>query len=198
MKSDPLASLPAGLDRDAASRAVQHVARLSDAEVITELRKGRASWTAEAWWALERAFAVRGLRFPPWDDPELVLCTTAPDLAGYRITQTIDVISAEAVLGVGFLREFVATLSDEYGGRSHVIESKLADGKRAVMDELRAQARALRADAVIGVDLDYSEFSGQGKSMLFLVATGTAVQVERLEGTPMPVRPGQRRHRLPK
>ncbi|MDD9823409.1 MAG: heavy metal-binding domain-containing protein [Gammaproteobacteria bacterium] len=31
------------------------------------------------------------------------------------------------------------------------------------------------ADAVIGVDLEYSEFSGGGKSMLFLAASGTAV-----------------------
>jgi hypothetical protein len=33
---------------------------------------------------------------------------------------------------------------------------------------------------VIAVDLDYSEFSGQGKSMMLLVATGTAVQLERV------------------
>ncbi|MDD9883321.1 MAG: heavy metal-binding domain-containing protein [Gammaproteobacteria bacterium] len=31
------------------------------------------------------------------------------------------------------------------------------------------------ANAVIGVDLDYSEFSGGGKSTLFLAASGTAV-----------------------
>ena len=35
--------------------------------------------------------------------------------------------------------------------------------------------------AVIAVDLDYSEFSGGGKSMLFLVASGTAVVAESLE-----------------
>ena len=35
------------------------------------------------------------------------------------------------------------------------------------------------ADAVIGVDLDYSEFSGGGKSMLFIVASGTAVKLKK-------------------
>lgn len=40
---------------------------------------------------------------------------------------------------------------------------------------VRRQAHDLGANAVIGIDLDYSEFSGQGKSMLFLVASGTAV-----------------------
>jgi hypothetical protein len=36
----------------------------------------------------------------------------------------------------------------------------------------------LGANAVVGVALDYSEFSGQGKSMLFLVASGTAVIIK--------------------
>jgi uncharacterized protein YbjQ (UPF0145 family) len=32
---------------------------------------------------------------------------------------------------------------------------------------------------VVGVDLDYNEFSGGGKSMLFLVASGTAVRLNK-------------------
>jgi len=35
---------------------------------------------------------------------------------------------------------------------------------------------------VIGVKLDYSEFSGGGKSMLFLVASGTAVKLRQTRG----------------
>ena len=34
------------------------------------------------------------------------------------------------------------------------------------------------AHAVVGVDLDYSEISGGGKSMLFVVATGTAIKLD--------------------
>lgn len=41
----------------------------------------------------------------------------------------------------------------------------------------RQEAHALGAEAVVGVDLDYSEISGGGKSMLFLVASGTAVKL---------------------
>ena len=41
----------------------------------------------------------------------------------------------------------------------------------------RQEAHALGADAVVGIDLDYSEISGGGKSMLFLVASGTAVKL---------------------
>ena len=38
------------------------------------------------------------------------------------------------------------------------------------------EAYELGADGVIGIDLDYSEISGKGKGMLFLVASGTAVK----------------------
>jgi len=45
---------------------------------------------------------------------------------------------------------------------------------------LRKEAFSLGANAVIGIDLDYSEISGGGKSgMLFIVISGTAVIVER-------------------
>jgi len=44
------------------------------------------------------------------------------------------------------------------------------------------EAMALGAHAVVGVDLDYSEISGGGKSMLFLVASGTAVTLKHCGG----------------
>ncbi len=44
------------------------------------------------------------------------------------------------------------------------------------LEELKAEARALGADAVIGVDLDY-ETLGQGGTMLMVTASGTAVKL---------------------
>jgi len=55
----------------------------------------------------------------------------------------------------------------------------LRDARVACLDELRREAEEVGANAVIGIDLDYSEISGGGKSMLFLVATGTAVKVTK-------------------
>jgi len=64
-------------------------------------------------------------------------------------------------------------------GRSAATQNTLRDARQAVMGQLRAEAYALGADAIVGVTLDYSEFSGAGKSMLFVVATGTAVVIKR-------------------
>ena len=47
------------------------------------------------------------------------------------------------------------------------------------LTELKQEAFDLGADGVLAVDLDYQEFSGQGKGMLFLVASGTAVKFKK-------------------
>lgn len=39
------------------------------------------------------------------------------------------------------------------------------------------EAHALGVDGIVGIDLDYSEISGGGNSMLFLIASGTAVKL---------------------
>jgi len=43
--------------------------------------------------------------------------------------------------------------------------------------ELKNEVYRVGANAVIAVDLDYSEISGDGKSILFLVVSGTAVKI---------------------
>lgn len=109
--------------------------------------------------------------------PDAIILTTAPTLAGHHITETIDVITAECVFGVNIFRDMFAGLRDIFGGRSAATQNVLRDARKTALTELRKEALLVDADAVIAVDLDYSEISGGGKSMLFLVASGTAVKV---------------------
>ena len=46
------------------------------------------------------------------------------------------------------------------------------------LTELRREAHNLGADAVEAVDLDYSEVAGAGGPMMFLVASGTAIEID--------------------
>jgi uncharacterized protein YbjQ (UPF0145 family) len=66
---------------------------------------------------------------------------------------------------------------DIVGGRSGTYERELQRAREIALEELEARARALGANAVVGVDLDY-EVLGQGNSMLMVSASGTAVVVE--------------------
>jgi uncharacterized protein YbjQ (UPF0145 family) len=106
--------------------------------------------------------------------------TTETTLVDYEVTRRIEVITSECAFGMNLFRDFFAGLSDIFGGRSNATQKVLKDARRHCLAELRKEALALTADAVIGIDLDYSEFSGGGKSMLFLVASGTAVRLRKL------------------
>jgi uncharacterized protein YbjQ (UPF0145 family) len=106
--------------------------------------------------------------------------TTAPSLEGYKVTSTIEIVTAECAFGMNLFSDFFAGLSDFFGGRNESTQSVLRDARTTCLNELRKEAERVGANAVIAVDLDYSEFSGKGKSMLFLVASGTAVKVEKI------------------
>ena len=106
-----------------------------------------------------------------------IILTTAHTVANREIDQEIEIISAECVFGMNVFRDFFAGVRDFFGGRSDASQKLLRDARRTCMDELRQEAALVGADAVIGIDLDYSEISGKGKGMLFLVATGTAVKL---------------------
>lgn len=106
--------------------------------------------------------------------------TTTPQLEGYRVTKTLDIITAEYVGGINLFRDFLGGITDLIGGRSSSMQNELKKARETCLANLKIEAHHLGANAVIGVDLDYSEISGGGKSMLFLVASGTAVLVEKI------------------
>ena len=54
----------------------------------------------------------------------------------------------------------------------------MRDSRRTALYELKREAHAVGANAVVGVDLDYVELSGVG-NMVLLVASGTAVRIEQ-------------------
>jgi uncharacterized protein YbjQ (UPF0145 family) len=99
-------------------------------------------------------------------------------MAEYRVTERIEVITAECVFGMNLFKDFFAGIRDIFGGRSSSSQKVLRDARRTCLTELRREALIVGANAIVGVDLDYSEISGDGKSMLFVVVSGTAVTVE--------------------
>ena len=108
---------------------------------------------------------------------EIILTTeSSHDLP---ILQRLDIVTAEVVVGMHLFKDVAAAFRDVFGGRSSAMQNGLRDARVTALTELRREALALGADAVVGVDLDYSEISGGGKSMLFLVASGTAVTLAK-------------------
>ena len=109
---------------------------------------------------------------------ENIILTTAPTVANRDIDHEIEVITAECVFGMNIFRDLFAGFRDVFGGRSSASQKVLRDSRKTCLDELKMEAAEVGADAIIGIDLDYQEFSGKGKGMLFLVASGTAVKLK--------------------
>ena len=108
---------------------------------------------------------------------EAVLLTTEtnPDL---KILERIEIITAECVFGMNIFKDIFASIRDIVGGRSKAFQDTLRDARKTALYELKREAHEVGANAVVGVDLDYSEISGGRRNMLFLVASGTAVRIE--------------------
>ena len=99
---------------------------------------------------------------------------TAPNL---NITKRIEIVTAEVAYGMNIFKDLFASVRDVVGGRSEAVQATMRDARRTALYELKKEAHAVGANAVVGVDLDYVELSSGG-SMLMLVASGTAVIVE--------------------
>ena len=109
-----------------------------------------------------------------------VIVTSAFNVANREIEKEIEFITAECAYGMNIFRDLFAGLRDIVGGRSGATQKVLRDARKTAIAELRNEAFMLGADAVIGTDLNYSEFSGGGKNgMLFIVASGTAVKLKK-------------------
>ena len=100
----------------------------------------------------------------------------------FPVGERIDVVTAECAFGMNIFRDIFAGMTDVFGGRSKATQKVLRDARKTVLKELRREAYRVGANGVIGVSLTYNEFSGGGKSMLFVVACGTAVRFEESEG----------------
>lgn len=107
-----------------------------------------------------------------------MIITTTSTLQDRRIADYLGLVSGEAILGANVFRDFFAGIRDIVGGRSGGYERSLREAKEIAVREMEVAARAMGADAVIGIDLDYESIqSGSGGSMLMVSASGTAVRL---------------------
>ncbi|EDL1675630.1 hypothetical protein CPW04_18050 [Salmonella enterica subsp. enterica serovar Infantis] len=102
--------------------------------------------------------------------------STTPTLEGQSIVEYCGVVTGEAILGANIFRDFFAGIRDIVGGRAY--EKELRKAREIAFQELGEQAKALGADAVVGIDIDY-ETVGKDGSMLMVSVSGTAVKTRR-------------------
>jgi uncharacterized protein YbjQ (UPF0145 family) len=103
-----------------------------------------------------------------------MLLTTGPAVEGRPIRDYLDVVSAQAILGLNIGKDITAGIRNIVGGRSKSYEGEIAKAVGEVMDELTVGAESLGADAIVSIDIDYESV---GSNMLMVAASGTAVKL---------------------
>jgi len=106
-----------------------------------------------------------------------MIVTTTPSIEGKRIVEYKGIVFGEVISGVNFVKDFMAGLSNFFGGRSGTYEDELINARESAIQEMAARAKQLGANAVVGVDVDY-EVLGADNGMLMVTVNGTAVRCE--------------------
>lgn len=108
------------------------------------------------------------------------IITVTNNLEGCVIERYIDTVCANVVVGTNVFSDIAASLTDFFGGFSGSYKSKLELIYNEAIKELRAKAKNLGANAVVGFSIDFDEISGGGKSMFMVSVSGTACAVKFL------------------
>ncbi len=103
--------------------------------------------------------------------------TTTPTIQGKEITDYCGVVVGEAILGANIFTDLFGAVRDIVGGRAQAWETELAKARDMAFQDLEAEAKAIGANAIVGIDIDY-EVIGMRASMMMVSVSGTAVRVK--------------------
>lgn len=112
-----------------------------------------------------------------------MIISTAPFIAGYRVTETKGQVFGLVVRSRGLGGNLMAGLRSIAGGEIHEYTSLLEDTRRQAIDRMVQNATMVGANAVISMRFDSSELAG---TMSEIVAYGTAVVIAPDAGAAQP------------
>ncbi|RZO78337.1 MAG: heavy metal-binding domain-containing protein [OM182 bacterium] len=103
--------------------------------------------------------------------------STTHTLQGREIEEYLGVVVGEAILGANILKDLFGAVRDIVGGRAGAYEDELGKARDIAFQEVEYHARAMGANAVVGIDIDY-EVVGQKGGMMMVSVSGTVVKVK--------------------
>lgn len=114
------------------------------------------------------------------DKKKNLLITSTQFIEDYSIEQYYGIVTSNMVIGTNVFKELFASFSDFFGGFSGKYKQQMDELYSGALDQLSESALEKSANAVIGLQANFSEISGHDKSMFMITLTGTAVKVKRI------------------
>ena len=109
-------------------------------------------------------------------DDTFFLATIVPEGHGVKIDKYLGVVNGEAIIGANIFRDMFSSVRDVVGGRASGYERSLSGARDAALEDMKAAARELGVDGVVGIDFDY-EVLGETNGMMMVSVSGTAVKM---------------------
>ena len=103
-----------------------------------------------------------------------IYTTTAVE--GRKIRRYHGVVSSQVVMGTKVIKDMFAGFRTFEGGRVASYEKELAKAREIAIEQLKQDAAALGANAVLALHVDTESISSGGNHMLVVCAEGTAVE----------------------
>ena len=106
-----------------------------------------------------------------------LIITTTNNVENYVVDKYLGVVTTNLVIGTNIFSDFVASLSDFFGGMSGTYRKQMDTLYERARDQISFEAKQKGANAILGYRIDFDEISGQGKSMFMISVSGTAVKL---------------------
>lgn len=110
-----------------------------------------------------------------------IITTTTDTLEGWEINEYYPPVSSNVVVGTNIFSDITASLTDFFRRRSGTYEKKLQQLYSQAISAIESKAKAVSANAIVGLKIDIDGVSGKNSQMFMITAYGTPVKVTRLK-----------------
>lgn len=107
-----------------------------------------------------------------------IMFTSGYNFEGYEIIDYLGFVNAQTALGSNFFKGIAAGVTEMSDAESEKLTSKLEQVNESALEKLKKVAERKGADAVIGIELNYTQFANYSVGT---IASGTAVKLKKLE-----------------
>ncbi|HAG51411.1 MAG TPA: hypothetical protein DHU69_10045 [Deltaproteobacteria bacterium] len=107
-----------------------------------------------------------------------MLITTTTSIDGRKVVEYKGIVTTQVFMGVNLFKDIFSGFRDIVGGRSKAMETEFNKAKELLLRELGDEAVNLRANAIIGLKIDFEDVGKVSGNAFMLLGTGTGVIIE--------------------
>lgn len=107
---------------------------------------------------------------------EKAIITTTNSIEGATVEKYLGVVTSNLVIGTNLFSDFIASVSDFFGGMSGTYRRQMDALYKRANDDISKKAMERGANCILGFKIDFDEISGKGKSMFMVSVSRTGSQ----------------------